>query len=93
VRNPDFGVTEANRIFVRYGWKVTVKNGIPRPQIFDVVVQFLNARGLVIDTARLYQQGIAGQDEQTIQGDKLISQPGAQQVASISIVAIRQAER
>ena len=32
VRDLDFGVTERNNVFVRFGWKVTVRNGIPRRQ-------------------------------------------------------------
>jgi hypothetical protein len=89
VKDLGFGVTEANRVFMHYAWKITVKNGIPRPQTFDVVVQFLDERDLVVDTARLYGQRIAAQDEQMITGDKLVSMPGALRVTQVKAVAIR----
>lgn len=89
VKDVDFGITESNRVFIRYGWKVTIKNGIPRPQTFDLVVQFLNKEDLVIDSVRLYRQGIAAQDEKTITGDVLISMPGALNVTSVKAMATR----
>jgi hypothetical protein len=92
VKDVDFGVTEQNRVFMRFGWRVTVKNGIPRPQTYDVEVQFLDSRGLVVDTARRYRQTIAAQDEQTLRGDALISVPAAFGVTQVNAIARRHPE-
>jgi hypothetical protein len=92
ITDVDFGVTEQNSVFVRFGWKVTVKNGIPRPQTYDVEVQFLDSRGLVVDTARRYRQTIAAQDEQTLRGDALISVPAAFGVTQVNAIARRHPE-
>src|SRR4030095_10913170 len=92
VKDVDFGVTEQNRVFVRFGWKVTVKNGIPRPQTYDVEVQFLDSRGLVVTTDRLYLQTISAQDEQTLRSDALISLPAGSAVAGVRAVARRHPE-
>lgn len=89
VKDVDFGVTEQNRVFVRFGWKVTVKNGIPRAQTYDMELQFLDSRGLVVNTERRYRQTIAAQDEQTLRGEALISVPAAFRVTQINAVATR----
>ncbi|HWF85397.1 MAG TPA: hypothetical protein VG222_11135 [Vicinamibacterales bacterium] len=89
VKSADFGVTESNRVFVRYAWNVTIKNGLDRTQAFDVAVQFLDKDDLVIDTARVYGHTIAAYDETTINGDKLVSMPGALRVAKVTAVATR----
>lgn len=89
VKDVTYAVTESNRIYVRYGWKVTVKNGIPRPQIFDVTVQFLNAAGFVVDTARQFNQGVPAQDEVTLTGDSLITYPSAFAVATVKAIITR----
>jgi hypothetical protein len=92
VKDATFGTTEVNSVFIRYGWAVTVKNGISRAQTFDLAVQFLDKNGLVIDTSHVYGRGIAAQDEQTIRGDALIRLPAALNVASVQAVATRKAK-
>ncbi len=93
VQDVAFEVTETNKVFQRYGWKVTVKNGIPRAQTFDLVVQFLNARGLVVDTEHLYSQHIAALDARTMTGESLIRVPGSFLVTSVHVVATRKVEK
>lgn len=89
VRDVGFGVTEANQVFIRFGWKVTIKNGLDRTQAFDLAVQFLDGNGLVVDTARVYGATINAFDERTITESELISMPGAQRVASVKAIATR----
>jgi hypothetical protein len=89
VKDVDFAVTESNRVFLRFGWKVTIKNGIRTAQAFDLTVQFLDRNGFVIDTARVYRQAIAAYDERTITGDALVSMPGALSVAKVKAIATR----
>lgn len=93
VKDPTFGVTEQNKVFFRFGWKVTIHNGTPRRQIYDVEVQFLDDQGLIVDKDRLYGQVIAGQDEQILRGDALISVRAALKVSKIHVAATRHPER
>jgi hypothetical protein len=88
VTSVDMGVTETNDVFVRYGWKVTVKNSGAR-QTFDLTIQFLDARGLVVDTARDYGEVISAFDQRTITGDDLIAMPRALNVVSAKAIATR----
>jgi hypothetical protein len=89
VKSVTFGVTETNKVFMRYGWTVTIKNGLDRNQAFDFIVQFLDKDGLMIDSARVYGETIAAFDERTINGDKLVSMPGGSLVAKVQAVATR----
>ena len=93
VKDPTFGVTEQNDVFFRYGWKVTIHNGTPRRHIYDVEVQFLDDRGLIVNTDRLYRQVIEGQAEQVLRGDALIRVPAALKVTKVNVVAKRHPER
>jgi hypothetical protein len=92
VKDVTFGVTEQNRVFERFGWKLTVKNGTPRPQVYDVEVQFLDSRGLVVYTDRAYRQKIAAQDERTVYGEALIPVPSALNVVKVHATAERRPE-
>ena len=89
ITSVEFGTTEINRVFVRYGWKLTIKNGLSRTQVFDLVVQFLDQNDLVVDSARVYAESIGAQDVRTLYGDKLISMPGATRVVKVHAVAKR----
>jgi hypothetical protein len=89
VKSVDFGVTEANKTFMRFGWNVVLNNGIDRPQSFDVVVYFLDGRGLVVDTARVYGRTIRAFSEETIYGATLIGMPGATSVVRVRAEAVR----
>jgi hypothetical protein len=93
VKDPTFGVTEQNNVFFRFGWNVTINNAIPRRQIYDVEVQFLDDRGLIVHTDRLYGQVIQGQAQQVLRGDALIRVPAALMVSKIHVVATRHQER
>jgi hypothetical protein len=92
VQDLDFGVTERNNTYARFAWKATVKNGTPRAQIYDIEVQFLDSRDLIVDTAHLYREVIAAQDQQVLRGDRLISMPAALNVTKIHAVAKRRPE-
>jgi hypothetical protein len=93
VKDPTFGVTEQNNVFFRFAWNVTINNGIPRRQTYDVDVQFLNDRGLIVHTDHLYRQVIQGQAEQVLRGDALISVRAALAVSKVHVVATRHQER
>jgi hypothetical protein len=93
VKGVDFGVTEQNRVFARFGWKATIHNGTPRAHTYDVEVQFLDDRGLIIDTDRLYRHVIAGQDEQVLRGEALVGFPAAVNVKKVNVIAKRHPER
>ena len=93
VKDPTFGITEQNKVFFRFGWNVTINNGIPRRQTYDVEVQFLNDRGLIVHTDRLYRQVIQGQAQEILRGDALIRVPAALAVTQINVVAKRRPER
>lgn len=91
IKKVTFGVTEQNRVFVRYGWVVTITNGTgDTAKRFDLELQFLDARGLVIDKKREYGQVIAAFAEQDFRGDALISLPGASNVAAVNAVVTPQ---
>jgi hypothetical protein len=85
----DYSVTEANSVFARFAWKVTISNGLDRRQAFDLLVQFLDDKGFNIDTERKYGHTIAAFEEQTINGDSLIRMPGARRVAKVQALATR----
>ena len=52
VKSVDFGVTEANKVFIRFRWKVVIHNGIDRAQAFDLAAPFIDDRDFVVDTDR-----------------------------------------
>jgi hypothetical protein len=85
----DYVAIETSAEWTRYGWTVKIKNGIRRPQTFDLVVQFLDKDGLVIDSDQLTNQTVAATDEQTMQGNKAINMPGAIEVVKVNVIATR----
>jgi len=89
VKSVDYGITESNRIFIRFGWTVTISNGLDTTQAFDVTVQFLDKHGLVVDSQRKYGVVVGAFDEGTIRDSALVSMPGALNVASVHAVASR----
>jgi hypothetical protein len=74
---------------MRFGWKVTVRNGLGRSEVFDISVQFLDKNDLVIATAALGVQTIRAYDEQAVTGDVIIRLPAALNVASAKAVVNR----
>lgn len=92
VKDPTFAITETNRVFQRYAWKATLHNSIPRPQHYDVIVQFVDAQGIILDTARLYNQAIRAGDEIQLSGEHLVRIADALRVASVRILAPRKPE-
>jgi hypothetical protein len=89
VEELNYGVTETTTNFLRFGWKVTVHNGLDRNEDFTVTVQFLNKDDLVIGSTRLIGQAIRALDEQTITGDTMIGVPAAYDVASAKVTVNR----
>jgi hypothetical protein len=87
IKSVEFGVTERNRVFWRYAWNVTVYNGgSDRRHTFDVVMQFLDQNGLVIDTDRAYRQTVDAFAERTLRGAALVGLPEAVNVASVHAI-------
>jgi len=93
VKDVDFGVTEQNRVFARFGWKATIHNGTPRAQTYDLEVQFLDDRGLIVDTDRLYGRVVEAKGENVLRGDALIGFPAAVNVKKVNVIAKRHPER
>ncbi len=89
IASVNYGVTETTTAFMRFGWKVTIHNGLGRNETFDVTVQFLTKDDLVIDSGRLGVQTIRAFDEQTVTGDVIIRLPAALNVASAKAVVNR----
>jgi hypothetical protein len=85
----DYGVTESSQQSMRFGWKVTISNGLDHTEGFDLTVQFLDKNGLVIETAREQHQTIRAFDQQTLTGDVVIRMPAALGVASAKAIANR----
>jgi hypothetical protein len=89
VEDLQYGVTETTSTYLRFGWKVTVHNGLDRNEDFAVTVQFLNKDDLVIGSTRLIGQAIRAFDEQTVTGDLMIGVPAAFNVASAKVTVNR----
>jgi len=85
----NYGVTETTSAFMRFGWKVTIHNGLGRNEIFDLTVQFLNKDDLVVESGRLGVQTIRAFDEQEVTGDVIIRLPSALNVVSAKAVVSR----
>ena len=84
-----YGVTETTSTYLRFGWNVTVHNGLDRSENFAVTVQFLNKDDLVIGSTRVVGQAIRALDEQTITGDTMIGVPAAFNVVSAKVTIDR----
>ena len=85
----NYGVTETTDAYMRFGWKVTIRNGIGRNEVFDVTVQFLDKNDLVIATTALGVQTIRAFGEQAVTGDVMIRLPAALNVSSAKAVVNR----
>jgi hypothetical protein len=85
----DYAVTESTSASMRFGWKVTISNGLDRTEAFDVAVQFLDKNGFVVETTREQHQTIRAFDQQTLTGDVVIRMPAALGVASAKVIANR----
>jgi hypothetical protein len=85
----DYVAIETTAEWTRYGWTVKIKNGISRPQTFNLVVQFVDKNGLVIDTDRLNNESIGALEDHTMQGNKVIAMPGAAEVVRVNVLASR----
>jgi hypothetical protein len=89
VEDLNYGATETTNTYLRFGWKVTVHNGLDRNEDFAVTVQFLNKDDLVIGSTRLVGQAIRAFDEQTVTGDVMIGVPAAFNVVSAKVTVNR----
>jgi hypothetical protein len=89
ISSVDYAVTESTSASMRFGWKVTISNGLDHTAAFDVAVQFLDKNGFVIETTREQHQTIRAFDQQTLTGDVVIRMPAALGVASAKVIANR----
>jgi hypothetical protein len=85
----NYGVTETTIGYLRFGWKVTIRNGLPRNEVFDVTVQFLDANDLVIGSSAIGAQTIRAFDEAAVTADAIIRLPAAQNVVSAKAIVNR----
>jgi hypothetical protein len=85
----DYAAIDSSPEWTQYGWTVRIKNGIGRPQTFDLVVQFVDKDGLVIDSDRLNNESIAALEEHKMHGTKMIARPGALEVVRVNVLATR----
>ncbi len=76
--------TESNDIWVRYAWKLTIRNNSSRAVELDGDIKWLDSDGFVIDSDTQYDLIVGATEEKTFTGFALIRQPGAQRVYSIS---------
>jgi hypothetical protein len=87
IKDIAFAAIESNRVFIRYSWKATIHNSLDHAKAFDLDVQFLDDRGLIVDHARAYRQAVPAFDERTFNGSELVNMPAGLTVASIHVVA------
>ena len=85
----NYGVTETASTYLRFGWKVTIRNGLGRNEVFDLSVQFLDKNDLVIGTSTLGVQTIRAYGEEAVSGDVIIRLPAALNVVSAKAVVNR----
>jgi len=85
----DYVAIETSPEWTQYGWTVRIKNGIGRAQTFDLVVQFVDKNGLVIDSDRLKNESIAALEDHTMRGNKTIAKPAALEVVRVNVRATR----
>jgi hypothetical protein len=89
IASVNYGITETASSFMRFGWKVTLHNGLGRNEVFDLTVQFLNKDDLVIDSGKLGVQTIKAFEEQVVTGDVMIRLPAALNVVSAKAIVNR----
>ena len=89
ISSVNYGVTETTNAFMRFGWKVTLHNGLSRNETFDITVQFLNKDDLVIDSGKLGVQTIKAFEESDVTGDVVIRLPAALNVVSAKAIVNR----
>jgi hypothetical protein len=77
----DAKVTESNDSWWRYAWKLTLANDSSVPLVFEATIEFQDAEGFVIDTAREYRLTVGPYLQDTFTGSALIRVPGAERVA------------
>ena len=79
----DAKVTESNSTWSKFAWKLTLRNKAARTQAFDMVIEFKDADGFVVDDSR--ERGLAMQanSEQTFTGYVLIDAEVAGNVAQV----------
>ncbi|MBI2834176.1 MAG: hypothetical protein HYX76_07085 [Acidobacteria bacterium] len=77
-------VTEANDVWWKYSWKVTIRNSGKRPQIVSGRIEFQDADGFVIETATVPATRIDAAAEDTVTGFELITTASAVNVAQLA---------
>jgi len=80
----DTRVTEANDVWARYAWKLSVLNAGDESAQFNARIQWQDADGFVVDDDEEYGLSLSAHETQTFTGDKLISYPAASRVKQIA---------
>jgi hypothetical protein len=68
----DARVTEANTVWSRYAWKLTLGNDSDKPQIFRGTIEFQDTDGFIVDTSNAGDMVVPEQTEQVFTGYALI---------------------
>lgn len=68
----DARVTEANTVWSRYAWKLTLDNESNRPQVFQGTIEFQDNDGFIVDTSNPGQMVVPAQSQQVFTGFALI---------------------
>jgi hypothetical protein len=84
----DTRVTEQNRVWWKYAWKVSVKNLTDRPQSIDLKIKWIDADGFEVDSTREYNLRVPASQEETFDGAEMIQLPSAKQIDGIEVEEI-----
>lgn len=80
----DSRVTESNDVWWKYAWILEVANHGTNDILFNAEIQFQDADGFVIDTARAYDLYLPAGETDQFSDYILISMPGAANVAKFN---------
>jgi hypothetical protein len=73
-------VTESNKSWWRYAWRLTLANDSQKPMIFNATIEFQDADGFVIDQDFESSLVVPSATEETFTGFALVRVPGAERV-------------
>lgn len=84
VLSVDSKCTEANNVWHKYAWKLTLENLSTQGVSLIATLQWLDADGFVIDEDIDYNIHLMGSETKTFRGYQLISMPAASNVQTIN---------
>ena len=70
-------------VWWRFAYRLTLRNNTSTPRQVDATVEWQDADGFIIDSAREFDLVLQAHEERTFTGDELISLPGARNVAQV----------